>query len=529
MLTINRDTGVVTWDVYTLQPDLTIADFRDQITSLIPSRDKAHFDNSVSEPAPQGFFGFLRRVTKEVRPILGYLPPLQANDRSLTGHLIFEDNLLRSLEIRLELPDHNPGETLPLYNRFLIDLLGLEGSLIPERLDRLFTYHANWGLVRTIRPNEGSQPSSSFACEIRYKTPQERTAKAPRPAPRESMPDIAALIAAQKAYEHAKTQGTQADAEARHLHLRQLLRAATAVPANNFYASVGSSFPVQQQGEKHFRLLTALDHYVQNALLNKNEDEVIAATSVMLLLEPDDPTLYAIRAGSFQELKRYDEALADFTQAIHKATENPRRDMKTGTERPGQKAEYLWKRGYVYRLQGNDARALEDFTESITVQPGAQAYNLRAVTQMRHLQFQTALDDFEKARELEPNNPTYLHNRGLARAFLGNLDGALSDIQAANESVKNNVILLASLAWVYRLRQELGLAAQFAEQAILLDPHYGSSYYSRGAARAAADDTIGALADFRTALERWEDIRTPLYARFAREMDDFIAANSSAE
>jgi tetratricopeptide (TPR) repeat protein len=531
MITINRDTGAVTWDVYTIQPDMTVADFREQIASLTPSGDKAHFDESVPEPPLRGIFGFLKRDAKDHQTMASHcrLPRISLNGILVTGLLLFEDRLLHELIMELELPDQAEGDPFPAYNRFLIDLLGLTSDSLHTSLERPFSYYADWGRARTVRGHEGTHSADIIICEVRYKTPQERAARPPQPAPGESMPDIATLIAAQKAYDQAKAEGVKTEIEAKRLHLLQLVNAATSAPKNNVYNSLGATFPVQQAGAKHFALLARLDHYVQSALLQKKDEEAVAAASVMLLLEPDDPAIYAVRAEAYRTLKHYDEALADFSEAIQKVTQNPVRDMKTGAKIPGLKAEYLWKRGYVYRLQGDYTRAMADYTQSIAEQPDAQAFTLRASAHLHQLHFQAASADFEKALELKPDNPTYQYNRGICRAFLNDLDGALSDIQAANHQVKDNAIIIGSIAWVYRLRQEFPLAVQFAEQAIQLNSDYGPPYYSRGAARAALGDAAGALADFQVALERWEEVRTPLYAPFAKEMDDFIATHRGDE
>jgi len=90
------------------------------------------------------------------------------------------------------------------------------------------------------------------------------------------------------------------------------------------------------------------------------------------------------------------DAVVAFTQAIAKA--------------PG-KTNYIHERAKSYQMCGQYAEAVQDFSVVITRQTvNAHAYFRRAFAHKALKRYDDAAADFEKAKELEPNNPALIVN-----------------------------------------------------------------------------------------------------------------------
>ncbi|MBY0549782.1 MAG: tetratricopeptide repeat protein [Candidatus Obscuribacterales bacterium] len=112
-----------------------------------------------------------------------------------------------------------------------------------------------------------------------------------------------------------------------------------------------------------------------------------------------------------------------------------------------------------------------------------------------------AIDDFDKAIELQPGNALSLSHRGYAYAKLSNFEEALSDFSAAL-SIDSGL----SLAYNYRgfvlnQRKDFDAAIEDFTKAVELSPEYAAAYVNRGCAYFAKGDNERADKDFRKAKE----------------------------
>ena len=110
-----------------------------------------------------------------------------------------------------------------------------------------------------------------------------------------------------------------------------------------------------------------------------------------------------------------------------------------------------------------------------------------------------AIQDYDQAIRLNPQNASYWNNRCWARALAGQLDRALAD---CNESLRlrpGDVNTLDSRALVYLKSGRLESAISDYDEALRLDVKKASSLYGRGLAKQKKGDAIGAAADIAAA------------------------------
>ena len=83
-------------------------------------------------------------------------------------------------------------------------------------------------------------------------------------------------------------------------------------------------------------------------------------------------------------------------------------------------------------MLGRYDEAVADYTEAIRLKPDyAMAYHNRALAKTRHKDFDSAIVDFTEAIRLNSDYAEAYAHRGVAQAELGNIDEARSDLQIA--------------------------------------------------------------------------------------------------
>jgi tetratricopeptide (TPR) repeat protein len=109
----------------------------------------------------------------------------------------------------------------------------------------------------------------------------------------------------------------------------------------------------------------------------------------------------------------------------------------------------------------------------------ATAYNNRGVAYRVKANYTQAIDDFNEAIRLVPDNANAFNNRGVAHRNIGDLDRAVADY----------------------------------DQAILIKPDYGAAFYNRGLALADKKEYARAISDFTAVLRVDPKNPTVLYRR----------------
>ena len=236
----------------------------------------------------------------------------------------------------------------------------------------------------------------------------------------------------------------------------------------------------------------------------------------------DDPRLWLLRGQARRQVGDLAGAADDFGRAVE-------RDPSLATAWTG--------RGLCRRALGDLTGALADFDVALQLEvASASLYINRGLTHkaMAHELpsdearsfLEAARDDYDAALALEPGSAVALNNRGVVRLQLGDVPGAIGDLDAAlernptYESARRNraaaeQALRSAAAAEHRAAAEtqVSLALALASgglfedalsalaEALTLDPESAPAYHARARLRAASGDRDGALADFARTLE----------------------------
>lgn len=123
---------------------------------------------------------------------------------------------------------------------------------------------------------------------------------------------------------------------------------------------------------------------------------------------------YLGRGRYYSQTNQWGRAIQDFTQAITLDPMTPK---------------YYYFRGTCYLNIGHYEDALSDLTKAIQLYPDSshKYYTNRAIAFIGLNRFDEALTDYTNAIELKPNSPDVFYNRGNLYARLGLFDRALTD------------------------------------------------------------------------------------------------------
>ena len=163
-------------------------------------------------------------------------------------------------------------------------------------------------------------------------------------------------------------------------------------------------------------------------------------------------------------------------------------------------AELYVRRGEAYAELGEFDKALADFEKVVLLMPVADAFLGHGSMHMRRGDITAALDDFNRAIEMEPTNAMAYSNRAAAYSKLQDMEKALANYDLAIQNDPNYANSYSNRAYAYYKlgRYEDGVAD--CNRALTLRPDHPYTYSNRGLCRAALGDKEGARADFQRAL-----------------------------
>jgi tetratricopeptide (TPR) repeat protein len=161
---------------------------------------------------------------------------------------------------------------------------------------------------------------------------------------------------------------------------------------------------------------------------------------------------------------------------------------------------------YIRRGQDNLERnnlrhALEAFNKAIELSPNdPRAFEGRATAHFQAGNVQDALNDYDEAIRLNPANATNHINRGLMHYFNQNSDAAIEDFSHAIELNPAYAMAYNNRATVYRDQQDYEKALADYSLALDLEPRNPVTLLNRGDTYALMDDHYRALDDYNKAM-----------------------------
>ncbi|WMX13684.1 tetratricopeptide repeat protein [Aureispira sp. CCB-E] len=154
-----------------------------------------------------------------------------------------------------------------------------------------------------------------------------------------------------------------------------------------------------------------------------------AAQLYTTLLIEDDPEwnyyIYYRRAYCYYGLKEYDKALQDAKKALSINSKNDNYRKVKGQS--------FWLMASIFSEQGAHEKAVEYLTYTSKILNESLIWNNIGYSQLKIEKYEDALEAFNKALELNIENPYSFSNRSFVYLKLGQLDKAQEDLKKALE------------------------------------------------------------------------------------------------
>ncbi|MDR2304228.1 MAG: tetratricopeptide repeat protein [Treponema sp.] len=209
------------------------------------------------------------------------------------------------------------------------------------------------------------------------------------------------------------------------------------------------------------------------------DDKAIADYTRVIALGDDDARrmnplnltgAYIERAELYRKGRRYEEALADYTEVI-------------GRGGPNLSIAYN-NRGITYRLIGEPDRAIADYDEALRLSPhDAVTYNNRGNARKDKEDFDRAIADYSAALRLNPDYALAYNNRGVAFRLKGDVERAIADYDEALHLRPDYAEAYSSRAYACYLKEDYVRARADWEKALQLDPNHAQARNSLEALR----------------------------------------------
>ena len=186
-----------------------------------------------------------------------------------------------------------------------------------------------------------------------------------------------------------------------------------------------------------------------------------------------------------QKRKQYTEAISLYSAALSLM---PHPDMYN-------------KRGTAYIERDDYRAALDDFNQALRLDPqNASAHFNRGLAYGRLEQYQAALDDYTEAIRINPEYASAYSNRGFIYAKLQNYQAALDDCTRAIQLDPGEAEAYSNRGLAYRELKNYRAALDYYDEAIRLNPTDPSVYLNRGDTYYELKDYQAALADYTEAI-----------------------------
>ena len=156
--------------------------------------------------------------------------------------------------------------------------------------------------------------------------------------------------------------------------------------------------------------------------------------------------------------------------------------------------------GYLFHTKEMWEKAIAAYDKAMDLNPDFVAYNQRGIAKSQLSQYKTALNDFDKAIELNPHEAGPFSNRGIVKLELGEHEAAFVDFDRAIQLQPDLVDAYYNQGLA---RLDLGKhsdAVSSFDEVIRLQPDATGAYLNRGEAKVGLDQIEEAKADFRKAL-----------------------------
>ncbi len=252
-------------------------------------------------------------------------------------------------------------------------------------------------------------------------------------------------------------------------------------------------------------------HYFEQGEQALNEQKykmALAHFNECLRLDPYYLDAYYSRAIAKEHLNDAKGALTDYNIFLNSNPEN---------------TEALFSRAVIRFQQDQFDLARQDFLKLLKIPPGetttvyfrqdrfgagtdkiftshsnekATIYNFIGLIDIKNKKYREAIVSLDSALHLEPKEPNYFVNRGMAWAKLRDTTAAIADYQRALSIEPNHSMATHNLGVIKRAKGEIQESEKLLDEAISNNPELPYPYAERGYYRLMNKDLKGALEDY---------------------------------
>ncbi len=157
--------------------------------------------------------------------------------------------------------------------------------------------------------------------------------------------------------------------------------------------------------------------------------------------------------------------------------------------------------GVSYFHKGDYSKAIEFYTKSIMLNPTAKAYTNRGITNLKLSKETEANKDFEEALKIDKTGAFKVHYiLGKLNYEAQKYDAAFASLNKALEANKTHAPSQYYLALVLLTKKDTAKSLLMLDKAIANDENYAEAYFKRGEIMFAKNSFENAVADFRKAM-----------------------------
>jgi len=151
---------------------------------------------------------------------------------------------------------------------------------------------------------------------------------------------------------------------------------------------------------------------------------------------------------------------------------------------------------------GKLEEAEKDMDKVVALRPTADTYSNRGAMRSQRKRFAEAMEDYQQALKLEPQNAAVYYNIGLLKAREGKHAEAVEPHRRAIELGRVQADGYVALAKALNKTRRFAEAEEAATQALKLAPGNGTAYADRALARAEQGQVADSIDDYLKALEK---------------------------
>jgi tetratricopeptide (TPR) repeat protein len=159
-------------------------------------------------------------------------------------------------------------------------------------------------------------------------------------------------------------------------------------------------------------------------------------------------------------------------------------------------------RGEEYFKTGDYDSAISEYDRAIQLNPNnIEAYTYRGNAYDSKGDIDRAISDFDQAIQLDPSYGKAYINRGVAYIVKGDLDRAISDLNKAIQLDPSSYAAYSNRGSAYQEKGDLDHAISDYDQSIQLNPNDATTFYNRGVAYHNKGDLDHAIRDYDQAIQ----------------------------